>query len=178
MTEASRGIEPAAPAAGGLVILRSFAAPRRLVWRAWTEPESLAQWWGPKGSTVRIIKLEVRPAGMFHYAMRHPNGRELFGRFVYREIDPPERLVYVSSFSDAAGGITGSPFSQLPVWPREILNELTLTERAGATTLSLRGRPVNATAEEEAAFARMLKSMQQGFAGSFDQLKAHLARSA
>jgi uncharacterized protein YndB with AHSA1/START domain len=163
-------------AAPEFVITRVFDAPRQLVWQAWTEPERLAQWWGPKGCKIRVAKLEVRPGGIFHYAMQFKPGHDMWGRFIYREIAEPERLVYVSSFSDPDGGITRAPFSQLnQMWPLEILNTMTLAEQNGKTTLSLRGAPINATAEEREMFARMFDSLRQGFAGSFDQLEAYLA---
>jgi uncharacterized protein YndB with AHSA1/START domain len=159
------------------VITRVFDAPRDLVWKAWTEPEHLAEWWGPKGCAVRVVKLDVRPGGMFHYAMQFKPGHDMWGRFVYREIAAPERLVYVSSFSDEKGGITRAPFSQLnDTWPLEVLNTLTLSERGGKTTISLRGAPISATEEERKMFASMFASMQQGFGGTFDKLAEYLAR--
>jgi uncharacterized protein YndB with AHSA1/START domain len=160
------------------VISRVFDAPRKLVWSAWTEAERLAQWWGPKGSKIRVIKLDVRPGGMFHYAMQSKPGQEMFGRFVYREIAAPERLVFVTSFSDANGGITRAPFPQLgQTWPLEVLNTLTLAEQGGKTTLSLRGGPINATQEELETFVGMFASMRQGFTGTFDKLADHLAKA-
>src|SRR6266568_2266197 len=84
--------------------------------------------------------------GVFHYAMAYRPGHEMYGRFVYREIAAPGRLVFVNSFSDAAGGITRAPFPQLgDRWPLEVLNNMTLTEKDGKTTLTLRGGPINAT---------------------------------
>ncbi|MBI4275605.1 MAG: SRPBCC domain-containing protein, partial [Rhizobiales bacterium] len=79
------------------VISRVFDAPRKLVWKAWTEAERLAQWWGPKGCTIRVVKLDVRPGGIFHYAMQFKPGHDMWGRFIYREIAAPERLIYISS---------------------------------------------------------------------------------
>jgi uncharacterized protein YndB with AHSA1/START domain len=159
------------------VITRVFDAPRDLVWKAWTEPEHLAEWWGPKGCAVRVVKLDVRPGGTFHYAMQFKPGHDMWGRFVYREIAAPSRLVYVSSFSDEKGGITRAPFSQLnDTWPLEVLNTLTLSERGGKTTITLRGAPINATEEERKMFASMFASMQQGFGGTFDKLAEYLAR--
>lgn len=175
MPAAAKISDAGASATPELVITRVFQAPQALVWRAWTDPESLAQWWGPKGSKVRVVKLEVRPGGVFHYAMQYRPGHEIWGRFIYREIAAPERLVYVSSFSDPDGGVTRAPFAQIPTWPLEILNSVTLSEAAGRTTLTLHGTPINATAEEVAAFARMHDSMRQGFGGSFDQLDQYLA---
>jgi uncharacterized protein YndB with AHSA1/START domain len=83
--------------------------------------------------------------------------------------------VFVSSFSDEAGGITRAPFS--PTWPIEVLNNLTLTEENGKTTLTLRGGPINPTHEERANFEGMFDSMQQGFGGTFDQLDEYLAKA-
>ncbi len=106
----------AAMAKGGtapreFVITRAFAAPRELVWQAWTDAEALAQWWGPKGCTIRIVKLDARPGGVFHYAMQFKPGHDMWGKFVYREMVKPERLVFINSFSDPEGG---SPARRFP----------------------------------------------------------------
>jgi uncharacterized protein YndB with AHSA1/START domain len=165
-----------APAAQQFVITRTYDAPRDLVWKAWTEADRLAQWWGPRGCAIRVISLDVRPGGVFHYAMQFKPGHEMFGRFVYREIAAPERLVFVNSFSDAGGGLTRAPFPQMQgKWPLEVLNTLTLAEQGGKTTLTLRGGPINATEEEVAMYVSMFDSMRQGFGGTFDQLAEHLA---
>jgi predicted 3-demethylubiquinone-9 3-methyltransferase (glyoxalase superfamily)/uncharacterized protein YndB with AHSA1/START domain len=168
---------PAASAAREFTISRTFDAPRDLVWKAWTEAERMAQWWGPKGAAIRVMKLDLRPGGIFHYAMQYQPGRDVFGRMAYREIAAPERLVFVTSFSDAQGGITRAPFPQIgETWPLEVLNTVTLTERDGKTTVSVRGEPINATGEELATFMRMFDSMRQGFGGTFDKLAAYLAQ--
>ncbi len=156
-------------------ITHVFDARRELVWNAWTEAERLAHWWGPKGSTIRVLKLDLRPGGIFHYAMQFQPGHDMYGRFVYREVLPPERLVFVNSFSDATGGVTRAPFSQS--WPREVLNVVTLAEKGGKTTLNLRGGPIEPTEEERRTFVGMFDSMRQGFIGTFDQLSAYLATS-
>jgi uncharacterized protein YndB with AHSA1/START domain len=157
-------------------LVRTFAAPRNLVWKAWTSPEALGQWWGPKGATVRAIKFDLQPGGMFHYAFAFQPGHEMYGRLVYREIVVPERLVFVNSFSDPDGGITRAPFPQLQDrWPLEVLNVMRLTELGGETTLTLRASPLNATEEERAMFASNIDSMRQGYGGAFDKLAGHLA---
>ena len=110
--------------------------------------------------------------------MQHPMGSEIWGRFVYRDIAAPERLVFISAFSDADGGITKPPFPQLSDdWPLEVLNTLTLMEQGGKTTLTLRASPFNAGDAESKAFARMFGSVQQGYAGTFEKLAQHLAAS-
>jgi uncharacterized protein YndB with AHSA1/START domain len=155
------------------VITRTFDAPRDLVWEVWTDPEHLKHWWGPKGLTMLSARVDLRPGGMFHYGMRTPDGHEMWGRFVYREIVPQERAVFIVSFSDAQGGITRHPLSA--TWPLEVLNTMTLTEKNGKTTMTLEGIPINATEEERRTFQEGRGSMQQGFRGSLDQLDAYLA---
>lgn len=170
----------AAEQEGDFVISRTVNSPRAQVWKAWTDAAELAQWWGPKGCTVRVPRLELRPGGMFLYAMQYKTGApEMWGRFVYREVVAPERLVYVSSFSNAAGEITRAPFPQLgDTWPLEVLNILTLAEQGDATALTLRGRPIGATEAELRTFAGMHDSMRQGFGGTFEVLEAHLQKKA
>ncbi len=172
-----------APLAGKeFVISRVFDAPRDLVWSAWTQGERLAQWWGPKGCKIRVLKLEMRPGGIFHYMMEFPKPQpflkgesEAWGRFIYREITAPERIIYINSFSDATGGITRAPFSE--VWPLEVLVTVTLVEKSGKTTLTLRVHPINSTTEENEAFAGIHDSMRQGYGGTMDQLSDHLAKA-
>jgi uncharacterized protein YndB with AHSA1/START domain len=164
----------AAPVAE-LAITREFEAPRDLVWKAWTEPDRLARWWGPPGSAIEVTRLDLRPGGVFHYSMKTPNGPQMWALFAYREVVPTERIVFVNSFSDAAGGLTRNPW--IAVWPLEILNTLTLTEHAGKTTLTLGGGPINATAEEMQAFEAGRAGMQGGFAGTFENLDRYLAEA-
>lgn len=156
-----------------LVITRIFDAPRDLVWKAFTEADRLAHWWGPKGFTMLVRTLDFRPGGVFHYSMRSPDGHIAWGRFVYRDIQAPERMVFVNSFADEDGNIIRSPFS--PTWPLEVLNTLALSESGGKTTLTLRGGPINSTEEERDTFWNAQESVQHGFAGTFDQLAAYLA---
>jgi uncharacterized protein YndB with AHSA1/START domain len=156
-------------------ISRVFDAPRDLVWKAVTESERLAHWWGPKGFTMVKCTVDLRPGGLFHYCMRSPDGHEMWGKWVYREIDPPDRLVAVTSFSDAEGNILRHPMSAS--WPREVLNTMTLTERDGKTTMTIAGGPINATEEERKTFGSSHSSMEQGFKGTLDQLEAYLEAS-
>jgi uncharacterized protein YndB with AHSA1/START domain len=165
-----------APGGPEFVVTRVFAAPREMVWRAWTELDRLKQWWGPKGFGIDSCTLDLRPGGVFHYRMKPPNGGEMWGKFIYREVAPPERLVFVNSFSDAEGNTVRAPFSA--DWPLEVLSTLTFEEANGQTTLTLRGVPVNPNEAERAAFGGMFGSMQQGWGGTLDQLATHLADQA
>ncbi|MGJ7521442.1 SRPBCC family protein [Variovorax sp. LT1P1] len=151
---------------------RTFDAPRARVWEAFTTLEHLETWWGPKGFAIRSARLDLRPGGMFVYAME-AGGQTMWGRFVYREIEAPGRIVFVNSFSDAEGGLTRAPFAD--AWPMEILNTWTFTESDGKTTLDIHSVPLNANAVETAVFLAGFPSMQMGFGGTLDQLAGHLA---
>ena len=155
------------------VISREFDAPRELVWKAWTEPERMKQWWGPKGAAVGYIKMDVRVGGTYHYSMRFA-GQEIWGKKVYREITKPARIVFINSFSDEGGGTTHHPMS--PTWPLEMLTTVTFDERGGKTTVTIEWIPINATAEELKTFDEGRTSMKQGWTGTLDQLTDFLAK--
>jgi uncharacterized protein YndB with AHSA1/START domain len=158
----------------GFTVTRTFDAPRELVWRAHTEPEHLARWWGPKGFETMVARFELRPGGMFLYRMKSAAGQVMWGRFIYRDIAAPGRLAFVLSFSDEAGGITRAPFDA--GWPLETLTVITLAERGGGTVLTLRAWPLGANEAERQAYIAGFKSMDGGFNASFDQLADCLAR--
>lgn len=158
--------------AADLVITRTFKAPRELLFQVWTEAEHLKQWWGPKGFAMEVATQDLRPGGTFHYSMRSPAGQEMWGKFVYEQAEAPSRLVYVNSFSDAAGNVIRHPIA--PTWPLEVHNTLTFTEQDGTTTLTLEGGPINATEEERNTFLNAREGVKQGFAGTLDQLEAYL----
>jgi uncharacterized protein YndB with AHSA1/START domain len=157
------------------VISRVFDAPRELMWKAFTEPERMKQWWGPKGTTIIVSKMDLRVGGTYHGAMRTPDGAVMWAKFVYREIVEPERLIWIHSFSDEAGGLSRHPLSAS--WPLELLTTVTFEEAPGGRTkLTLRWLPFNATEDERKTFDVARDSMRQGWGGSFDQLTASLAR--
>ena len=77
-----------------IVITRLIDAPRELVFDAWTDPEQVVQWWGPRGFTTTTHKMEVKPGGVWRFVMHGPDGRDYQNKITYLEIVPPERLVY------------------------------------------------------------------------------------
>jgi uncharacterized protein YndB with AHSA1/START domain len=161
------------PGSQEFVISRSVDAPRELVWKAWTEPDRLKRWWGPKGFAVRAAEGDLRPEGVFHYCLRPPGGQDMWGKFVYREIVVPERLAFVVSFSDEKGNETRHPLS--PDWPLRMRSAVLFTEQDGKTTISVRWAPESPTPSEQKAFDEGHESMRQGWTGTFDQLAAYLA---
>ncbi len=156
------------------MITRVFNAPRELVFKVWSEVEHLKKWWGPKDLEMGYAKLDFRPGGTFHYHMSSPDGFELWGKFVYHEIEAPEKIVFVNSFSDSEGNIVRPEFSA--TFPMEVRNEVDFSENDGKTTITLRGGPINATEEERRFYMGMFESMQQGYGGTFDQLADYLAK--
>jgi uncharacterized protein YndB with AHSA1/START domain len=157
-------------------ISRVLDAPRDLVWTAFTDPERMKKWWGPKGFIVIHSKMDLRPGGTYHYGMRAPNGDPVWGKFVFREIVPPERMVFISSFSDEAGGTTRHPLHMS--WPLEMLSTFTFEALSGGKTrFTVRWSPHNATDAERRTFEDGRDSMRVGWSGTLEQLEAYLANA-
>jgi uncharacterized protein YndB with AHSA1/START domain len=164
------------PAAAGseFVLKRVLAAPRALVWKVWTEPEHLLQWFSPAGMTMANCTMDLRPGGSFLYCLRLPDGSDMWAKWVFREVAAPERLVWVHGFSDPAGNRNHHPMA--PTWPLEMLCTLSFEERGGQTELTLRKTAYNANATEQNTFDTSHASMEMGWGGTLLQLVAHLAR--
>jgi uncharacterized protein YndB with AHSA1/START domain len=145
-------------------IVRIFDAPRELVYQAWTDPEHMTQWWGPKIFTNHSCKLDVRPGGAWQIVMRSPDGTDYGCKGVYSEVKPPERLVFTNDAVDQ--------------------NDKPLLK--GFTTVTFEKHPGNKTkltlqtrAEGLVDFApQMLKGMDQGWSQSLDKLAAHVSASS
>ena len=158
------------------VLTRVFDAPRDLVWKAFTEPERMKQWWGPKGVKVIHLKMDLRPGGIYHYGMESPDGTVMWGKFVYREVVPQERMVFINSFSDEEGGVTRHPMA--PTWPLEMLSVFTFEDAPGGKTkFTVRWSPHNASEEERKTFDAAHDGMTQGWGGTMEQLEAYLAKA-
>jgi uncharacterized protein YndB with AHSA1/START domain len=138
-----------------LVIERVFNAPRPLVFQAWTDPEHMAQWFGPRGFKSTVLKNDLRPGGAYRIHMLGPDG-DHWSQGIYREIVPPERLVMVGSWADAQGN---------PTRPENTLT-LTFAEQDGKTKLRLH------QAIFESVTAR--DEHKGGWSSSFDRLAEYL----
>ena len=158
------------PAEREMVITHIFDAPRELVFKAWTEPEHLVQWWRPKGFTTPHCKIELRPGGVFHYCMRSPEGRDYWGRGVYREIVAPEKLVYTDTFSDPEGNPVEPAYydGMDPEWPSESLVTVTFSEQGGKTKVTLHHGVSESLAKRTGA--------KQGWTEMLERLADYLAR--
>ena len=139
-----------------LRITRVFDAPRSLVFKAWTQPEHLMRWWGPRGFTLPSCKMDLRAGGAYRFHMRGPDGDDHWSQGVFREIAEPERLVMAGYWADAEGKPT-SP---------ETLLTITFEEQDGKTRLTLHQRGFEAVAARD--------GHRNGWAGSFDRLAEYL----
>jgi uncharacterized protein YndB with AHSA1/START domain len=86
-----------------MVVTRIFDAPRELVWKAWTDPKYVMQWWGPKDCTAPFCEMDFRVGGKFLFCMRAPDGQEFWNGGEYHEIVLHEKVVFSMYFSDPDG---------------------------------------------------------------------------
>ena len=146
-----------------LTITRVFDAPRALVFKVWTDPEHLAQWWGPQGFTNPVCEFDARVGGELRIHMRGPDGCVYPMKGVIREFVPPERLVFTSIAVDAVGNHL-----------LEGLTTVLFDEENGKTKLTLHTGMVAVT---EMAKVN-LRGMEMGWTQSIDKLQAYIARTA
>jgi uncharacterized protein YndB with AHSA1/START domain len=168
MTTANHSSQtPTAPptsAPAPLTITRYLNAPRDVVFKAWTDPAQLAQWWSPHGFTRSVDELDARPGGLMRGAMRGPDGAVYPDTGMFHEIVPPERLVFTSvGIADEAGR---------PLL--EVRNTVTFADLGGRTKLTLQAVVVTAAP----AVAGALAGMAEGWSQSLDKLAEYLATGA
>jgi uncharacterized protein YndB with AHSA1/START domain len=141
-----------------LIIKRVFDAPRDLVFQAWTDPERVPHWWGPKGYTLTHHELDVRPGGRWRVCMRSPEGVDRWAQGVYREIVAPERFVYTWAWEKPEG----QP-------GRETLITVELAEQGEKTKMTFRQAEFKTVEDRD--------SHRSGWTESFDRLAEFLAKA-
>ncbi len=107
-----------------IVVTRIIEGPRPLVFEAYTDPRHLAHWWGPNGFTTTTRAFEFRPGGVWDFVMHGPDGTDYPNWIEWREIEPPERLVFLHG--------------DRPDDPQAFVSTVTLVERGGATEVTMR----------------------------------------
>lgn len=140
-----------------VLLTRTLDAPRELVFRAWTEPDMMARWWGPHHFTNPVCRLDARPGGEIHILMRGPDGSDYPMTGTFREVSPPERLVFMAAALDAEG----KPLL-------ESLTTVTFAEQDGKTVLTVQASAVGLAP----VAAHMLEGMQAGWTQSLERLDA------
>lgn len=141
-----------------LLLTRVFDAPRSLVFKAWTEPERIKQWWGPRGAVTLSCEMDFRPGGLWRTRSKAPNGNEYGSRSVFREIVEPERLVFTYAWEDAE-------------WnpKHETLVTITFVEQNGKTVLTFHQGIFDSVASRDAH--------EEGWRGFFDLLSNYLPQA-
>jgi uncharacterized protein YndB with AHSA1/START domain len=154
-----------------IVITRLFYAHRDLVWRAWTEPEFVMQWWGPKDYTSPSCTIDLRVGGKYLYCMRSPEGRDFWSTGYYREIKKPERIVCTDSFADEKGNVVPATYYGMSQdFPKELLVTVTFEVQPGMTRLTLRHAGIPA--------GEMHDLTRAGWNESMDKLAGVLGQAA
>lgn len=132
MTGTSKSPDPAPSSDREIVISRVFDAPRKLVWEVWTDPDHVAQWWGPGDFATRVEELDLRPGGRWRYVMVGPDGSEYPVTGVFREVVPPERIVTSDDFDE------GFELPEVADLPRGIVVTCSFEDLGSGTRLTLR----------------------------------------
>jgi uncharacterized protein YndB with AHSA1/START domain len=146
-----------------IVISRIFDAPRELIWNAWADPKQLAEWWGPRGFTITIHEMDVRPGGVWKHTMHGPDGTDYPTRCVFIEVVKPERMVY-----SMVGGKKGDPGHQ---------SEVTWTFDAQGDKTKLTLRMLFPSAEIRESVAKTYRIIEGGIQ-TLDRLGEHMAKSS
>jgi uncharacterized protein YndB with AHSA1/START domain len=158
MTNAAK-LQITTPSDRELAMIRSFDAPRGLVWDAWTKPELLKQWLGVRGGwTFAVCEVDLKVGGKYRYVWRGPTGTEMGMGGVFREVAKHERLVATEKFDDAW-------------YEGDAVDTTTFLERGGKTTVT-----TTVQYASKAVRDAVLKSpMEKGVAESYDKLDELLA---
>ncbi|EQA35982.1 hypothetical protein LEP1GSC047_0362 [Leptospira inadai serovar Lyme str. 10] len=139
---------------------RIFNAPRDLVWKVWTDPNHVAQWWGPNGFTNTVHEMSVKPGGVWRLTMHGPDGVDYPNKIVYFEVIKPERLVYSHGSGDEEN-------------PGDFHVTVTFTERDGKTEIFMRALFKSAKERDQVAKEHgAIEGMKQ----TMDRLEQFLAK--
>jgi uncharacterized protein YndB with AHSA1/START domain len=150
-----------------IVINRTFKAKLDKVWKAWTDPQILMIWWGPKAFTTPVFKVDLRVNGKLLSCMRSPDRKDFWGTGVYKEIEPMTKLVYTDSFSDAEGNVVpAAHYGMSGKWPLELLVTVKFKEKGDDTEMEL----VHAGIPD----GTMSEMTKAGWNESFDKLEEYL----
>jgi len=144
-----------------VLITRVLDAPRSLVFKLWTDPQHMAQWWGPHGFTNPICEMDARVGGGLRIVMRAPDGVDYPMTGTFREIVVPERLVFVAVAEDAAGN---------PLL--EALTTVTFEEHGGKTRLTVEASGVGLAP----VAPQMLAGMEAGWTQSLEKLESYVTK--
>ena len=149
------------------VLERTFAAPLRLVWRAWTDPEILHRWYGPGAETI-VHEFDLEPGGEWLNEMKWGDNSN-YQKVVFQEVDEPNKLVWHHhSCTDADWNDATNPM--MANWPRLLLTTVTFAEEGDGTKVRLAQTPLEATDDEVSCFAEVMSNMDKGWGVGYTML--------
>jgi len=146
---------------GELIVTRTLDATPETVYKAWTDPEQMARWWGPNCFTNPVCELDVRPGGTWRIVMRAPDGVEYECGGIYREVVAAQRLVFTNNAFDSEGKVL-----------LEGVTSVTFTAQGAKTKLTVETHMVGKVSYA----AQMLAGMEAGWNQSLDRLTALVAK--
>lgn len=152
--------------------VREFNAPCDVVWAAWTERRRLERWFGPRGTQATSIRFEMKPGGVVHTKLETPQGA-IYARWDILEVEPLKKLAYLHAVADEVGALAKLPWEGR--FPTQMMTTVLFHALGEKTRVTLSWMPHEATAAEIEFFRSAMSGMQQGWAGSFEQLDAYLA---
>ncbi len=153
-----------------LVIERIFDAPRELVFKAWTEPERVARWWGPREFSTPVCEIEAKTGGKWRFAMRGPDGRDIWCGGEYRDVVFPELIVTTDYFADENGNPVYAPhYGMSAEFPLEMLITVTFEDLGGKTKMTVKHFGLPPTPDGRGA--------NDGWGQSFDKLAEYLSQA-
>lgn len=120
-------------------ITRTFQAPVKRVWNAWSDGDVIKQWWGPRGFTAPSAKMDFREGGKYLLAMQAPDGKIMWSGGVIKEIIPNKKLIWTDHFSDQDGNsVSAKDFGMNGDWPEDLYITIELeSENSGQTTMTM-----------------------------------------
>jgi len=151
-----------------LKIIRTFSAPVKTIWQAWTEPEHFKKWWGPKIFTCPVSKIDLKVGGKYLHCMRGPDGKEYWSTGTYKEIIPLKRIVCTDSFADEKGNIVPASDYGMTGFPLELEVTIEFEDLGDKTKMTLVHRGI------ENIDTKMREMMDQGWNESFDKIDQQL----
>jgi uncharacterized protein YndB with AHSA1/START domain len=143
-----------------IVMTRLFNAPRALVFKAYTDPEAIPHWWGPRGYTTVVDTMDVRPGGRWRFVQRDAEGNEFAFNGEYREITPPERLVNTFEFEGLPGHV--------------VVDTASFEEQDGKTRVTV----TSLFASVEDRDGMLQSGMEEGAVDTWNRLDEYLQRPA
>jgi uncharacterized protein YndB with AHSA1/START domain len=150
-----------------IAIIRVFDTPPNIVFKSWTDPECVKQWFSPKSFTTPYCSIDLRVGGECLLCMRSAEGKDYWSKGVFREIIEPKLIIRTDTFSDEKGNIVSPKQYGMNNWPDETIVQVNFADYAGRTKLTIQHYPIEPGEERDMC--------RQGWNECLDKLADYLA---